>query len=359
MLTIIIPTMNRADFAIRLLDYYASQVFPHPVFVGDSSDAPQAERLQSAVERLSGHLRVSWFDCRELNNYEVMRLLLSKVATPYASYLADDDFLVAPALQECIAFMNAHPDYAGACGKALLFNLKEKGPYGPFEAASSYPEFSLEDPSPGGRLAAHLSSYTSSFHAVCRTPVLRRAVENALELKKTAEPGDKSLGAAWRFSELLTSCSVIVQGKLKVLESLHYVRQVHEGRYLFPAWFQWVTSSNWHACFQIFKTQLLRDMEVQGISREEGDEAFQKAFRIFLEDGALYSRKRGARKNGGLKKEIRATLRQWPVARVLWRQLRSVRQEMSLEALSRRTSPHHEHFMPIYSLVTQKGRNAL
>ena len=35
---IIIPTMNRADFLIRQLEYYKSVKSPHPIYIGDSSN---------------------------------------------------------------------------------------------------------------------------------------------------------------------------------------------------------------------------------------------------------------------------------------------------------------------------------
>ena len=35
---ILIPTLNRSDFLIRQLQYYATVENPHPVYIGDASD---------------------------------------------------------------------------------------------------------------------------------------------------------------------------------------------------------------------------------------------------------------------------------------------------------------------------------
>lgn len=355
MLTIIIPTMNRSDFVVRLLEYYALQKFPHSIFVGDSSEASHHSVIQREVGRLSPRLKATLFDCRGLNNYEVMQNLLEKVNTPYASYLADDDFLVPETLKECIAFMEKNPDYAAACGKALLFKLKQLGPHGNFEASSCYPAFSREVESNAERLKNHLSEYTSSFHAVCRTALLRRAVASAALLQKGTDRGDKTWWTATHFGELLASCSLIVQGKLKVLQTLHYVRQVHDQRHHFPQWFDLLTSPNWYSCFQIFKTHLTEDLEKQGLDSHEAGLAVQKAFQFYLETGAIVSRRNQARRENRWKEGVRSSLKKIPLAKAAWRQIRSIKEEMALENLVRPSSPHHQRFMPIYSLVTKSA----
>ena len=41
---ILIPTMNRADFVIRQLQYYASVNCPHTIYIGDSSNQENSEK---------------------------------------------------------------------------------------------------------------------------------------------------------------------------------------------------------------------------------------------------------------------------------------------------------------------------
>lgn len=350
MLTIIVPTLNRPDFAARLLEYYAGQKFRHTIFIGDSSDCAHAKTLQQTVEKLGGRLNVRWFDCKGINNYEVMQQLLEKVQTPYACYLADDDFLVVPTLQECIDFMEKNPDYMGACGNAVIFKLKVPGPYGDFEASGRYHAFQLESPGASERLLEHMIRYTSAFHSVCRAPMLKKAVRNSCRLRLHAVPGEITWWSAECFGELATSCSLLIQGKLKVLDSLYYARQVHDHRYFFPLWLEWLTCSTWHENYQIFREQVLDDLKEQGIAIKEGEKIFKEIMRVYL-TYRVNAKEIRKKERGRFVPFLKERLRGVPGAKFVWGKLNSAREEMSLPALLKSSSPHHGRFWPIYSLI--------
>ena len=46
---ILIPTKNRSDFLIRQLKYYASVDSVHPIYIGDSSDENDKEKILSII----------------------------------------------------------------------------------------------------------------------------------------------------------------------------------------------------------------------------------------------------------------------------------------------------------------------
>ena len=52
MLGILIPTLNRSDFVVRQLNYYASVNCHYTIYLGDSSNAHHLEAVLSAIERL-------------------------------------------------------------------------------------------------------------------------------------------------------------------------------------------------------------------------------------------------------------------------------------------------------------------
>lgn len=351
MISILVPTMNRPDFVVRLIEYYARARFPYTLLIGDSSSPKQKAPILTAIEKYRKVIHVEHADCPGMSNYEVMQFLLNKIETPYASYLADDDFLVVDTVREAIAFMESHPDYVGAAGQAMLFQLRDHGPFGEFEAAMRYPQFEILGESAIDRLRAHAQRYTSAFHAVCRTKVLRRALRSAHLFNRTALPGDVSWLTALCFGELATSWSMISQGKLKILDSLYYVRQTHPSRHIFPDWYEWFTSPNWRQCLLFFSAQLIEDLEREGFQPEVARKTFEAAFLHYMQDGLVrYREKKMWDRND--KYPWKDLAKKIPGTKKAWRLWRSFQDEMSLESLLRPSSHHHGRFSAVYDLVS-------
>lgn len=350
MISILIPTMNRADFVIRLLRYYQQESFPYALLIGDSSREEEQKKISDFIKQNVRRIDVRYVDCPNLNNYEVMQQLLNETTTPYACYLADDDFLIPETLSECLNFMETHPDYSGCCGQALLFKLKQAGPYGDWEATSRYPAYGIEANDPRQRLQDHIRNYTSTFHSVCRTPLLKKALRNASLIKGEAKVEETSWWSAERFGELLTSCSLVIAGKIKVLPSLYYVRQAHDQRYLFPSWIDWITSPNWLGGYQVLSAQLVEDFMGQNLTKADAEAAVKEIFWSYLIKMAVekYPRRQT---NGHWRESIRGRLKRVALLKKIWRIVRSYKEEMALEALSKPSSIHYQRFQPIYTLI--------
>src|SRR5688500_14399765 len=133
MISLLVPTMNRSDFIIRLMRYYCSLEFPGHIFIGDSSNEEHVARTKRAIVTYRDKLNIVYREYPGLNNAQCMRFLLEVVATPYSVFLGDDDFLVPDGLKQCIAFLDGNSGYGAAHGKAILFRLQTPGAYGPVE----------------------------------------------------------------------------------------------------------------------------------------------------------------------------------------------------------------------------------
>lgn len=353
MLSILIPTMNRSEFVIRLLSYYHRLRFPHTILIGDSSGDEHRTKILYGIARIQKELRVVYHHLPNHNNYEVTQALLGKTETPYASYLADDDFLIPETIEECIQFMEQNSDYSGACGRAALFKLTEHGVYGEVDATSPYPAYNIEDEDPALRLMSHASRYTSTFHSVCRTPLLKKALRQTSLFKQEAKKGEITWWTAESFGELSTSWSLVAQGKIKCLPSLYYFRQVHDARYLFPNWFDWITSPTWQNCSQTFMAQIEEDLAEKGVAKEKAREVIRAAFWRYLAAGA--NNKLRAKKEAPFwKKELKTVMKALPMVKKSWRWLRSFKEEMALEALLKERSAHYRRFKPLYTLITRQ-----
>ena len=99
MLGIIIPTLNRSDYIIRQLYYYARVNCPYTIYIGDSSDTEHFEKAVSAIGKLSHRIKVVHTKISpELVSHAVVKQLTDIVKEKYIAYIGDDDFFVPNSL---------------------------------------------------------------------------------------------------------------------------------------------------------------------------------------------------------------------------------------------------------------------
>ncbi|MBC8280176.1 MAG: TIGR00180 family glycosyltransferase [Chloroflexi bacterium] len=117
------PTKNRPEFVARLLRYYQDIGFTGPVLIGDSSDTDNLEQSKSLIEEMGQCLDVQHHEMPGLNGVQCVEQLIELVTTPYAAFVADDDYLVPSALYQCAEFLEENPDYSAAHGLGFLFSV--------------------------------------------------------------------------------------------------------------------------------------------------------------------------------------------------------------------------------------------
>ena len=346
MITLLIPTMNRSDFLIRLLRYYGDLDFQGYICIGDSSNPVHVERTKRAIEMFQGRLKIIYRQYPHLNVIRCVQQLLDFVSTPYAAMVPDDDFLVPTALEQCALFLDGHPDYNAAHGVAALISLQCRGAYGQVAGAGHYRQPVIEGETASQRLLDYLSNYSASLFSVHRVESWREMVRDVSLL------ADRALG-----EELLPGCLSIIQGKVKELDCLSLVRQAHDQRYLLPDLYDWITGPNWLPSYQVFRDSLAEELVRQdGISMDEAQEVVKQALWSYLAEHLNRQwRSRYGQAGTGIRNHFRQTARAIPGAPRIWRTLRSLkpreRDEISLPALLNPSSPFHADFLPIYEHV--------
>lgn len=347
MITLLIPTMNRSDFLIRLLHYYGDLGFQGCICIGDSSDTVHVERTRKVIKVLQGKLSIVYREYPRLNDARCLQQLLDFVSTPYAAYVADDDFLTPAALEQCARFLDGHPDYSAAHGVAALISLQSSGAYGQVVGASRYRQLVIEAESASQRLLNYLSNYWVALFSVHRIESWRVMYRDISLLE------DRSFGG-----ELLPCCLSVIQGKVKELDCFYLVRQGHEQRYLLPDTYDWITSPNWLPSHQVFRDSLAEELVRQdGISMDEARDVVKQAFWSYLAKGLNKKwQSRYSQASADARNRWRQAARAIPGARRIWRLLYSLKpkahDEFSLPALLDPSSPYHADFMPIYRAVT-------
>lgn len=213
MLTYVIPTYNRPQFLHRLLSYYAKVGCSAPILIADSSEPVTKASNEATVAEFQNTLNV------ELHYFELgvipkCRQILERVATPFAVFSADDDFLVPSAADKCSLFLSQNTDY-GTCGGTALFGQAGLGTTIP---ARTYR--SLTSSSAVQRLKnVSLGQYYCLFYAVHCTNRLRERFRITEEF--TNYESSRIL------PEVLLLQLMAMDGKVRLLNDITYIRQGH------------------------------------------------------------------------------------------------------------------------------------
>lgn len=342
MITLLVPTMNRSDFLIRLLRYYDEVGFEGCICIGDSSSPEHVVRTKRVIEALRGKLNIVYQEYPGINVTVCVKRLLNFVSTPYAAINPDDDFLVPSALNQCAKFLGEHPDYAAAHGMGIAIGLDSGGLYGRIAKCNYYRQPLIEAESASQRLDDHLSNYSVTLFSVHRIESWRAMFRDVHLLKDR-----------WFGSELLLCCKSIILGKSKELDCLYLVRQMHVQRYLLPDTYDWITSPEWYSSYLVFRDDLTEALALQdNISIEKAQKVVKQAFWSFLD--ICLSQQSGSWR--GSRKHWRQVAGAIPGVRRIWQLLHFLRpkhhSELSFLALLRQSSPYHTDFMPVHKALT-------
>ena len=271
-ITLMVPTMNRSDFIIRLLNYYYDHDFTGCILIGDSSGPEHVEKTRTEIDRLKDRLNVRYIECPGLNTNDTFEKLVAMVETSYIAYLGDDDLLVPSGLELCIKFLEDHPDYSAANGEARAFKLPQSGAYGQMNIMGVYPQPSIEDNTAAKRLLKHLEHYSVSIFSVHRTETWR------IMWKDLNSVMDRSFGG-----EIIPCCLSVVLGKIKHLDCLYLLRQSHDQIYHLPGFARWVTSPDFYPSYKVFENSLAEQLvRVDGITPQEAEQVVKEAFSSYL-----------------------------------------------------------------------------
>ena len=357
-ITLFTPTLNRPEYMIRLLRYYRDIGFGGRISIGDSSEDSLARETEKAVDSMRGDLDVVHQRYPGINGVECVHLLLESVSTKYAAFASDDDFFVPGALDDCMAFLDANPEYSAAHGLATLMSVDANAAYGAVTGTGFYRQPEIENETPSDRLKNLLGDYSVTLFSVHSTETWRAMYQQAALLKEWRRFG----------GELLQCSRTVIAGKVKQLDRLSLVRQV----LLFKETelngtqrinmtasdssdeYDWLTGEDWFLSYALFRDKVSKDLaDRETMKRDEAQAKVKQAFWLYLLAALSKSARTTHTDNPSLVKSVGRFI---PGARKSWRTLKSLVpkrvEQMSLEGLLRGTSRYHRDFMPVYQIVT-------
>ncbi|MFC1952766.1 TIGR00180 family glycosyltransferase [Chloroflexota bacterium] len=348
MITLLIPTINRSDFLVRQLNYYKDVGFQGNICIGDSSDARHIEPTKRAIEVLRDSFNITYREYPGLNDAEVVRRLIEFVVTPYAAFVADDDFLIPNAMEQCFLFLEEHQDYNAAHGQSLTVSLKSGEPYGQIAGARHYRLPILEEESASQRILCHFSDYSVTLFSVHRTESWREMYKDVHLIPDRTFAG-----------ELLPCCLSVIQGKIKELDCLYLVRHDHSQRYLLPGPREWISNPDWLSMYQIFCDILAKELANKDcISMDKAQETVEQSFDLYMEN-LLGNEWRSycGRTSVSPVDRLRRVARMIPGARLLWRALHfsypERRFEIPLAELLDESSTYYSEFTAVHRTLTE------
>ncbi|MDP3792398.1 MAG: TIGR00180 family glycosyltransferase [bacterium] len=267
---ILIPTRNRADFVIRQLRYYASVNCPHTIYIGDSSDQENSEKIKNEINKLKNKINVVYKFLPTLTrgSAEAAKHLLAIVKEKYSCYSCDDDYQIPNSLTICAEFLENNPDYATAGGYSLSFRLKNNGIYGELGSLNDSLIKETLNNIAAERLIAFLTDNYVPLFYVNRTDQLLESHDHISEIK------DHIFS-----SEIVPSSLSIIAGKSTMLDCLGYIRQMHDQHRVQLEPSEWITSPDWNESYKIYENVISESISKKdNIPLEDAIKVARRAF---------------------------------------------------------------------------------
>jgi len=208
--TLLVPTVaSRADLFRRVLIHFEFYQYTGPIVVSDHSAVDDRHILAKvAADFPTLNLTIRHHD-PDLPFLERLADCADSVATPYTALHADDDFMHFGALASCTDFLDANPDYVACKGRMAFFRIKNND-----LKVNGHRGRTRDEANVFTRLTRHLGSFTATLYAVHRREQFIESCRRTLAVTQNV--------IFWQY---LSSCITIVQGKLKTLNELFYLRQ--------------------------------------------------------------------------------------------------------------------------------------
>lgn len=208
--TLLLPTVaHRKEFLRSTLDFLSVTMRGVQIVVSDHTE----DGNQDAVSKIVGNYKQ--LDIVVEHHPASMHFLERLVAcarvakTPYVVVHADDDFMLPAAIDESVAFLDRNPDFVGCQGRTFFLKLRAPRSCAPKINRS----MTRAEKDAVSRIANQCANFTPTLYALTRR-------EAFIEVNHAALSHTTNV-VFWQY---LSSCLLLAKGKLRVLDSLYYLR---------------------------------------------------------------------------------------------------------------------------------------
>jgi glycosyltransferase domain-containing protein len=216
-ITIVVPTKNRPQYVMRLLNYYLSINFSGHVAIIDSSDKEIAQYIEKFISQINKK-NFSYTFTLGLPT-SVIKENLNLINTKYASLIGDDDYLTPGGIFRAIEFLENNLDIDACRGEGIRIK-DSRGSGIDKDGILKYRNFfNRIEKNASERVVRHFADYHTPFFHVCKSEIFIKAFAGAPTLIETEKGYDRLIG-----DELLVAGLIIAFGKFVSINGLHLVR---------------------------------------------------------------------------------------------------------------------------------------
>jgi glycosyltransferase domain-containing protein len=202
-LTLVIPTYERQEYALRNMKYWSNKDVC--VMVLDGSDQPIDSELLSPL--VGQNIIYEHSPCSSMQR---LMSVLPKLNTKYVAMLSDDEFYIPSAIEACIYELENDVSLVSCFGRCILFN-HHKGALKTKLAYKNMTDYSVQHSNPDDRVLYHMNNYRpSTICSIMRTDVWKSAISCI----------DDDLYKVFALGELQFEIASSYLGKSKVLPVL-------------------------------------------------------------------------------------------------------------------------------------------
>lgn len=282
---IIIPTMNRPDFVFRQFEFYELMNSPHPVYLSDSSNEENAEKLKNGIKKFKKlNITYQWVPPGRDRLYQILPLVKEK----YCIQMGDDDLLIPSTMSECADFLENHPDYATCTGKQVNIRFTKEDdtkPYGIISRQTTPLGRSLEDDNMLARIKEFWLDlrFTNSEASISNVAFICFVVRS-VETEKMIRNITKHFSLTEHIMEFLLASILVIAGKFKILDKLGYVMQKSNNRYGFihSLTIDAIMASNASNQWEIAHKRFAEIIRKKGRTEEESSNIVKWIFALYL-----------------------------------------------------------------------------
>ncbi len=267
-LTIIIPSFNRQNFALRSLRYW-SEINGPTVHLIDGSAVPiEPQEYDQLSEKVHYH------HVEEIL-YERLKYSFSIIDTVYVVMLGDDEFHLPTGLSMAVEFLEENKDFISCGGRAVEFGRRDSEIVSNGIVYHKFATIRLDHVHPLERISAHFNEYQPyCVYNVTRTEEWIKA------FTPVVKKYDWKISYGW--DELIFEISIAYLGKVKHLPVLYWLRssegtQIHNNLIKnsyppFPQW--WMSLDNCEKKTFLEQITKIIDCEQSNMSNECLDKGF-------------------------------------------------------------------------------------
>ena len=224
-ISIIIPTLNRSIFVLRVLEFYKKNSFKGHILILDSSDTAEKKLNEIYIKSYSNILNIDYIWDRGWS-FELFKKYQNYIKKKYCIFSGDDDYISSNGIKKCIAFLNKKENkkIVAASGKAIIIKIIGKH-LDKIVTSAEYNLTTATEKDSLDRLQNFFYNYTVPIYSIMRTGIFKKILRYSL-LKINRNKCDFNAIN----TEILPCSLLVAEGPIFKIEAPLVVRTVGHAR---------------------------------------------------------------------------------------------------------------------------------